>query len=257
MQKQKNSGLRDYNKCQWNKGEFVLAVIKSVGIVIFLSFFFYKSMWAAIPLSFIGVLYFKKLKLQKIEKEKQEMLLQFKECMNSVTVALKAGYAPENAFLESRSDIKLLYGENSVMYRELEFIKRGLIINIPLEEQLKDFGKRSGLDEIKQFAEIFSVAKRSGGDMPVILGACSEVIQQKIELTREIAVSLSGKQMEQNIMKLMPFGILLYIGGSNPGYFDMLYHNLQGVGIMTLCLILYLAAYILGDKIMHKISCEV
>lgn len=63
--------------------------------------------------------------------------------------------------------------------------------------------------------------------------------------------------MEQNIMKLMPFGILLYIGFSYPGYFDALYHNLRGMGIMTLCLIVYLGAYALGEYIIQKIAIKI
>ena len=58
-------------------------------------------------------------------------------------------------------------------------------------------------------------------------------------------------------MKLMPFGILLYIGISYPGYFDTLYHNWRGCAIMTGCLGIYLAAYVLGDRILQKIVREI
>ena len=82
------------------------------------------------------------------------------------------------------------------------------------------------------------------------------MIGQKIELQQEIAVMLSGKQMEQNIMKMMPFGILLYIGLTDQGYFDVLYHNWQGVALMTGCLAIYLLAYYIGERIMGKIRLE-
>ena len=54
----------------------------------------------------------------------------------------------------------------------------------------------------------------------------------------------------------MPFLFLLYINMTYPGYFDGLYHNLQGIAVMTGCLTMYLAAVILGDKIMERMEKE-
>ena len=74
-------------------------------------------------------------------------------------------------------------------------------------------------------------------------------------MTREeIAAALSGRRMEQNIMKIMPFGILAYVGMSSPGYFDPLYGNITGTAIMTGLMILYLSAFYLGDRILGKLE---
>lgn len=185
---------------------------------------------------------------------REELNSQFKECILAVAASLKAGYAVENAFVDSRNDMKLLYGENSYIYTELEHIRRGLVINIALEELLADLAVRSGSDEIFQFAQVFVIAKKSGGRMPDIIQTTAGMIGRRIDARSEIHTLLSGRQMEQTIMKCMPFGILLYIGSSYPGYFDSFYHNWTGIGIMTGCLMVYLAAYVLGDKIMRQIA---
>lgn len=62
--------------------------------------------------------------------------------------------------------------------------------------------------------------------------------------------------MEFMIMKLMPFGILLYVGIGNPGYFEPLYHNLTGGAVMTGCLAVYLGAYFLGETVMDRIEAQ-
>ena len=62
------------------------------------------------------------------------------------------------------------------------------------------------------------------------------------------------KKMEQNIMKLMPFGILAYVGVSSPGYFDPLYGNLTGIALMTGLLTIYLVACFMGDKILSGLE---
>lgn len=233
-----------------------MAVLICAGVTVFLAAFFYRSMIAAIPLSVAGIFCFRSIRQGKIEKAKKELTMQFRECILAVAASLRAGYAVENAFRECRQDMTLLYGDEALICRELDYIRRGLDINITLEELLSDFAERSHCPEIMEFAQIFVLAKRNGGSMPEIIRGSAAMIGQKIELQQEIATMLSGKQMEQNIMKLMPFGILLYIGLTNRGYFDVLYHNYQGAALMTGCLGVYLLAYILGERIMKKIRLE-
>lgn len=228
--------------------------MKAVLIVILLSYFFYQSVWAVLPLSVVGFLFFRGECKKKQEKRREELCAQFRECILSVVTCIRAGYAVENAFVESRKDMKLLYGEESLIYEELESIRRGLVVNVTLEELLSDLGKRSDNEDIVQFAQVFAIAKRGGGNLPEVIQSTVTLIGQRIDAKREIQTVLSGRKMEQNIMKGMPFIIVLYINASYPGYFDVLYHNPQGVAVMTVCLVLYLAAYVLGDKIMGKIT---
>ena len=247
---------RDYCEYSWKPGEWLLTVAQSAAVVLVLAFFFYQSLFAALPLAVIGIAYFRLQKQKKGKRCREELVGQFKECILAVSASLRAGYAVENAFLESREDMRMLYGEQSLIYQELELIRRGLVINITLEELLEDLAERSDSEEIRQFAQIFAIAKRSGGNLAEVFRTTTEIIGQRIDARQELGAMLSGRQMEQNVMKCMPFGILLYIGSSHPGHFDGLYHNWQGVAIMTGCMVLYLGAYVLGDKILQRIDEE-
>lgn len=251
-----NSRQQDYRKYVGSTREAILFGVKSVGVVAFLAFFFYRSLGACFPLAVVGVLYFQMQQRDAGAKCRERLTLQFKECILSVAASLKAGYAIENAFMESRKDMELLYGTDSLIYRELEQIRRGLVINITLEEQLFGLAQRSGGEEIEQFATVFLIAKRSGGNLPEIIQDSAELIGQRVDARCEMQTILSGRRMENNVMKLMPFAVLGYVGISYPGYFDMLYHNWQGAAIMTGCLAIYLAAYVLGEKILRRIADE-
>lgn len=251
-----NLKQRDYSKYRWKRGELTEAVLLSTVVTVFFAIFFYRSMIAVIPMSTIGILCFYSIRQKKIEKAKKELTVQFRECILSVSASLQAGYAVENAFRECRPDMALMYGDEALICGELDYIRRGLDINIALEELLTELAGRSGCPEIREFAQIFVLAKRNGGNMSEIIRGSAAMIGQKIELQQEIATMLSGKQMEQNIMKLMPFGILLYISLTNHGYFDVLYHNWQGAALMTGCLGIYLLAYVMGERIMGKIRLE-
>lgn len=142
------------------------------------------------------------------------------------------------------------------MYQELEWIRRGLVINISLEELFADFAERSECEEILQFAQILAIARKKGGNMPQIIQSTAELIGRRIDASLEMQTLLSGRRMEQKMMRLMPFGIIFYIGTNYPGYFDVLYHNGRGAAVMSLCLAIYLAAYLLGDRILQKVARE-
>lgn len=224
----------------------------SAAVTCFLAYFFYRSIWAVIPLSFTGVLFYLKMRSEKGRREKEELTGQFRECILAVAASLQSGYSVENAFLECEQDMAMMFGRESLICAELKLIRRGLHINISLEELLTDLGERSGCEEIVQFGEVFTIAKRSGGNLSQIISSSSELIGRKIETRKEINTLLGGKKMELMIMKLMPFAILLYIGLANPGYFDILYHNLFGVLVMTGCLVVYLGAYMAGETVIKR-----
>ena len=244
---------QDYRRYEFSKREWMLVLAQAVGIILFFSWFFYRFLPAAFLLSPLGWFWTRYVKRQKGEKRRRELTEQFKECILSVSTSLQAGYAVENAFMESREDMRNLYGEDSMIYEELEIIRRGLVINVALEELLLDFGARSGCEEILQFGQMFSIAKRGGGSLSEMIRTSANLISQRIEARQEVQTMLAGRRMEQNVMRLMPFGITAYISATYQDYFQPLYYELSGVGIMTLCLALYLLALFLGEKIFQNI----
>jgi len=215
-----------------------------------LSFFFYRSFIAVIPLSLVGYLYYRQQKKELTSRDVKKLESQFMEAIRGVDTAIKAGYSVENAFVQSGKDMERQFGKESFICEELEVIRRGLVINITLEEMLDDLAGRSGSEAIEDFAKVFMIAKRFGGNLSEVISAAVETISMRIETRDETAAAISGKKAEQNIMKIMPFGILAYVGISSPGYFDSLYGNLTGAAIMTGLLAVYLSACFLGNKIL-------
>ena len=226
-------------------------LILSVAAVFFLAFFFYRSLWAVLPLTGVGMLCFRNLWKKNRLQKKQELSAQFRECILSVSTMLQAGYSAENAFIECRNDMVMLFGEEARICRELRQVQRGLHINISLEELLADMARRTKCEDILQFAQIFGLAKRNGGNMYEIIRNSAGLIGRKIELRQEMRTLLSGKKMELTMMRVMPFGILFYVELGSPGYFRVLYYNLKGILMMTGCLAMYLSAYALGERVLN------
>ena len=177
------------------------------------------------------------------------MEAEFKDCILSVAANLRAGYSVENAFLECGRDMISLYGEKGLIIRELYRVKKGLCNNVPLEQLLKELGERSCCANIREFGEVFSIAGKSGGNLPEIIKSTANLIGEEISVKQEIRTTVSGKLFEQKIMTVIPFIMMAYVEAGNPGFFNVLYHNPAGWAIMTVCLMLYLTAYKLAKKI--------
>lgn len=247
----KSYRLPDYAEYHFSLKEGALASLEGTLVVAMIGYFFYQSWLACILLLPVFVLFIKEKKKDLAKKQRQELSLQFKDLVLALSANVKAGYSMENALRESYRDVELLYGADSPICLEVRHMIRGLENNVILEKLLYDLGIRSRLPDIMQFADVFLIAKRSGGNLTEILEKTAGVIEQKIETDKEIQLMVGARKMEQKIMNMVPFLIICYIGTTSRGFFDVLYHNLVGVAVMTVCLLFYGAAYLLSKRIVE------
>jgi tight adherence protein B len=196
---------------------------------------------------------FLKLKAKRLlQQKKQELCLQFKEAILSVAAALNAGYSVEHAWTEARTEMIQMYGEKALIVRELTQIQAHLSMNVPLEDLLEDLARRSDLEDVSSFCQVFCFAKRTGGNFIGIIRATAERIGEKIELQQQLVADLAARRLESQIMNVVPLVILLYMQLTSPGYFDILYGNLTGICIMSVCLLVYLFAYALSERMLQQ-----
>lgn len=247
----KNYSPPDYGEYHFSAKEGILAVLEGGLLILAIGYFFYRSFLACVLLLPLFGFFVKEKKRELSKKRRQELSVQFKDLVLSLSANLKAGYSIENAMREAYRDMELLYGMDSPIALEIRHMIRGMENNVILEKLLYDLGLRSHLPDIMQFADVFFIAKKSGGNLTEILEKTAEVIEQKIDTDKEIQLMISAKKMEQKIMNLVPFLIIFYIGSTSKGFFDVLYHNLVGIVVMTVCLVFYGAAWRLSKKIVE------
>ena len=245
------AGLPQYTVYRFNLQDWLTYLVKVVGKAILICFLFYDSYKAILVFIPFSIVEYKKMKKEKIQKRLRTLTLQFKEMIESLVTSLNVGYSLEKAMAETRRDLALIYDESAVIFPELDSILSGLKMNIPIETLLKSFGERSGIDDIRNFGNVVTVAKRNGGNLIRIIQKTVNSISDKIAVEEEIETLIAAKKYEAKIMLLMPYGILLYLRISNGGFFDVLYHNVLGVFIMTTFLILIYVAEAWAGKIME------
>lgn len=212
---------------------------------------FYDSVWAF----FAGlpgiVLWERQRGKELLRKRRQRYAEEFTEGIRALCAAISAGYSVEHGVYEALRDLRRIHGKDNAMMEELQAMTVQLSMNQSVEQLFWELADRSGIEDAASLAEVFFTAKRTGGNLVEIMEQSVRVLEEKEAVNREIEVLLSGKKYEQSIMSLIPFGMIAYIRAGSPGYLDVLYHNLPGVCVMSLCLAVYGASAYMGSRILR------
>lgn len=224
---------------------FVVGMI--AGAVVFQIFFglWIFSILAAAGCGIVGILAYKSI-LHK--KRNALLLLEFRDMLESISTSLGSGKNTTQAFSDARSDMKNQYGEQTDIVKELDIILSGLESNVTAEVLLKDFAKRSHNENIQNFADVFSVANRTGGNIRQIVYETKNVINDKITVEQEIQTLISGKKNELNIMMILPLIVVTQVKSmqASDTTGDMLFNFI----VRLVALGMFVLAYIIGKRLM-------
>lgn len=231
--------------------EVTVAVVTTAVLVAAAAYICYDNLLLVIP----GMLFaFPVLKLRArslAQRVRWKLNLQFCDAINCLSAAMEAGYSVENALSEAYSDMKLSYNEDEPIMTELKIIIARIANNVPVEEAFLSFGERSGIDDIRSFADVFATAKRTGGNIIGIIRSTASVIHTGVELKRDLRTVVSAKKYESDIMKVIPFAVLLYLKLASPDMIACLYGNAFGIVFMSVVLVLYAGMCALSDRVVR------
>lgn len=215
-----------------------------------LGYIFYKSIIIVCLLQLLLPFYLKMKEEECRRKHINLLKLEFKEMLEVYQGFIMAGYAADNAIFHTKMELSVLGYEKSMVVKELEFIINQLKLNLPLGDLFMEWGRRSGLKDIEDFASIFTLSCQTGGNMTKIMRVCAGIIGDKIDVERDIDTLLAAKRYEQRVLNLIPLFILLYVDLTSAGFLKPLYTGIFGRGIMSLCLAVYFTAFRISQKIM-------
>lgn len=244
--------LVDYSVYTLSIKEYILYATLAAIVFAFIGYLFYESIIAAIILGACGLFYPKIQKQTLLEKRKEQLNLQFKEAISSLSSSLAAGRSIENAFQEVVEDLYLLYPDpNTYIIRELEIINRRVENGETIENAILDFSIRSDIDDVQNFSDVFITCKRTGGNLVEVIRRTSDIIGEKINIQQEVSVMLAQKRFESKIMSVAPLGMILLLKYSARDYLDPMYQwGTAGPIIMTVCLLILAFSYWYGQRIM-------
>ncbi|MCD7859352.1 MAG: type II secretion system F family protein [Firmicutes bacterium] len=185
------------------------------------------------------------LKKKRAEKLKK----QFCDFAAALTNALASGMNMTDALHAVYNDLQSQYSDAAYIVEEIQEIINGVHNNIPIEDMLEDFGTRSGIPDILNFATVFSTCYRTGGDIKSVVRRTTEIMSEKIMISSEIETAITSNKMQMNIMNVLPIVIVLMMRVMSQEFANS-FGTIIGVVGMTATVALTAGAYKMGQKIM-------
>ncbi len=249
---EKINNLPDYEVYAMSLKERVMYTLAAACVIYLAAFIFYQSVIISLVVSFAALLYPKIRNKEIIEKRKNELNLQFKDMLYSLSSSLSAGKSVESSFKEVLKDLTIIYPDsNAFIIKEVEYIVRKIEMNETIEKALEDFAARSHLEDIENFVDVFQTSKRSGGNIVDIIKNSSNIISDKIEVKEEIDTLLASRKFEQKVLTCMPVLLILFLSLSTGDYMYPVFHDLRGRFVMTIALALIIIAYFISKRVMN------
>lgn len=170
---------------------------------------------------------------------------QFRDMLEAISTSLNAGKNVPESFAAVYADLKNQYEEDAFILKELYVINAGLANGITIEELLADFGKRSGCDDIQDFASVFEICYRKGGNIRDTIRNTYDILSDKMSISEEIETIVTGSKSEQSLMLIMPVLLIGMIKIGSPE-FAANFVTPSGLAATTIAMVMFVASYFIG-----------
>lgn len=243
--------IKDYRVYTFSAKEKVICFLEGMFFNGVVSILFYNSLFALIPGMCLVVFYMKEKKRILMRRRMRRMRVDFKEFLNVLIASLQTGRSIENAFTEALKDTSRYLEKDTEFILEMRKICSGVSVGKPLEKMIMEFSDRSHLEELEYFAEVFSIGKRSGGNLIGIMKNTIRMLQERMDAEEEIYTVLAEKQMEFYLMCVIPIAMIVYLRIGAGNMLNSLYGNITGISVMTVCLLIYGGCYLYGKRLLE------
>ncbi len=248
----KTGTVIDYDIYRMDAKERLICILAAGAVLIAAGYVFYRSIVFSLLLLPMAFIYPRFSTKEIIRKRKEELNLQFREALYSVASSLSAGKSIETAFRDAQKELSIQYPDDETyILAELEQINRRIGMNETIEEALYDFAARSHLEDIMNFADVFIICKRTGGNLVQVVKNTADIISEKIDVRQEINILLTEKRLEHKVLNLMPVFIVLMLSTSAEEFMAPVFEEPLGRAAMTAALVLFTVAYFISEKIMN------
>jgi tight adherence protein B len=188
-------------------------------------------------------------KEQIIDSRKKKLRRQFIDLLDSLASSISSGKNVPNAFQAAREDLLVQYQPDAYIIQEVDNIISGIRNNVDVGSMLRNFGERSGIQDIRTFGRVFETAHAKGANLKDVVRNSHMILSNKCEIEAEIETKVTSNKNEQNIMIIMPIILvgMIKMAGSD---FAENFTTPSGILCTTIAIASFVGAYILGRKIL-------
>lgn len=121
----------DYGKYRYSQKEILKYIGESAALCGAVDYLFYQTPWVMLLVVPVSVFFLKWKKKQMIRERKRRLNYQFRDALNSMSVAVQAGYSVENAVSACVRDLEQLYPKNEDIVAEFRYIETQQRVSVP------------------------------------------------------------------------------------------------------------------------------
>lgn len=187
---------------------------------------------------------------QIIKNNQKKLNNQFRDMLEALNTSLGAGQNVIDSFRTVYDDLKVQYDEDAYIIKEVELVISGVANNIDMEDVLYDFGQRSENQDIIDFANVFKICYRKGGNIKDTIRSTHAILTDKMEIKEEIETVVTGNKNEQNIMVIMPIALIGIIKIMSPEFASNFTTQI-GIISTTIAIALFVTSYIVGKNVLN------
>lgn len=240
----------DYSIYEPSKKEkilwFVLGMVVS-GVVLYI---FYESVIASILFGAVCGYFFIPIRTNQVIKKRQKRLTtQFRGLLDALSTSIGAGKNMFDSFTGAAEDLAVQFSVESDIVKEVNLIRIGLDNNIQIEDLLLNFAERSGVEDVRNFANVFATCYKKGGNIKDVIKNTASIIGDKIEIQMELETMVSGQKNEQNIMLVMPVVFIVVMKSMGGDLIDL--KSPVGILSVTIAIVIFVLAYFISKKILN------
>jgi len=246
-----NGNMPIYYKCNMTRSQHILAyVVASIAMSV-IAWLFYHIIPLSVIIGFGVGIYLERLYADStVSKRQKNLRIQFRDFMESMSVAARAGNVEVKALQSALKDLKLSYNDDADIVVEVENIltryEKG---GIQIKELFEDFANRSRVEDISNFATIYGVIEGKSDRFGDILLETASIIRDKLEIEQEIETTITSAKSESNAMLIMPIVIVVALGALGGQLMANLFETATGHVAATVALICFVVSFAISQKV--------
>lgn len=225
---------------------FIIGMIVSAVVL----YIFYESIIASVIFGAVCGYFFIPIRTnQVINKRQKRLTTQFRGLLDALSTSIGAGKNMFDAFAGAEDDLAVQFSAEADIVREVNLIRVGLGNNIQIEDLLLNFAERSGVEDVRNFANVFATCYKKGGNIKDVIKNTASIIGDKIEIQMELETMVAGQKNEQNIMLVMPVIFIVVMKSMGGDLIDL--KSPIGIISVTIAIVIFVLAYFISKKILN------
>lgn len=205
--------------------EWLAVALVCAGVFFLVGMIFFRHPLAGLLLSCAGLACPGVYRKAKHQRRMQQKSFEYKQALEVLSASLTAGQSVENSLRNVHHDLERSFPDLQDVIARFRELSAQLDNSVPAEEALYRMAAQTGLSDIRQFAEVFAIGKRSGGNLVELIRKAVVLLGDKASAEQEISVLLARKRLESRVLIVVPPGFIGFLGWSSPEYMSPLYEG--------------------------------